>query len=150
MNPDVTPVAPAVAGDTRQDRVIRWLLAASVAIAAISLAVAAFSLPTLIGTRTSVEEQRRAFQEQQRNSAVVACRSEIRAELDLATAVVDDLILDGLSAALTGDEAAISNVLFRSIPARAARDQAVEAVKHAAQHSADDPDGFLATCRTPA
>ena len=123
----------------RQDRVITWIIIASAIICCLTLATAAAALPILIDARGSIQAQ-------QRSDEISACRSEVRSDLDLATAAVEDLIFDGLTAVALADEAAVRAVAERAPDTRIERDLAVLAVGRAADLSARDPAAFLEWC----
>jgi len=117
----------------RQDIILRWIVAATATLCAITLIVAAASLPLLVDTRDSVDASRRA-------EAAAACRSEVASDLHLASAVVDNVILEGLYAVAVGDGELMEQVIERGMLARAGRDAAAERVREAADLSANDPD----------
>lgn len=94
------------------------------------------------------------------SSLVAACRSELRADIDLAIAQTeasdserDDLIIDGLLAVAAGDEAQLAAVLANSehVLARTDRAQtealaAIDRYSQGVTLSRTDPARFLEVC----
>ena len=81
------------------------------------------------------------------SSAVTACRSELRVEIDVANSETNRLFLLGVQAIAEDDPVAL-DALIDSIPdALAASDAAVEGYAEGATLARTDPAAFLASCR---
>ena len=109
----------------------------------ITFAILAIGLVTLWQTlqaKTSSERIRES-------SAVTACRSELRAEIDVANSETNRLFLLGVQALAEDDPVAL-DALIDSIPdALAASEAAVEGYAEGATLARTDPAAFLASCR---
>jgi hypothetical protein len=137
----------------RQDRAVTIIGWVTAAITAATLVLAAVTLPALLDARGSILAQ-------QRSDEIARCRSELRADIDTATAVSDraeservDAIGDVIVASLEEDQAAVRSAALelaaskdRAGAARDGVDDANRAYERAVKLSGADPARFLAEC----
>lgn len=148
----MTAVTPEERAD-RQDRAVTIIGWVTAAITAATLVLAALTLPALLDARGTILAQ-------QRSDDIARCRSELRADIDAATAVSDrreservDAIGDVIVASLAEDQVAVQAAALelaaskgRAAAARDGVDEANEAYDRAVKLSGRDPKRFLAEC----
>lgn len=130
------PVTALRRGLTSTDWLIRAVVLASLAL----IVLAAITLWVSASGRAGV----RAID---RNAEASNCKSNLNAQVVLAKAEVDDVILDGLIAAAVGDDEEMLEVVARIAPVRKQRDAAVHAYDEGTALAESDPEAFLEACR---
>lgn len=124
-------------GLTSTDWLIRAVVAASLAL----IILAGLTLWVSAGGRAGVQAI-------DRNGEIAACRSNLNADVVLAKAKVDDVILDGLIAVAAEDDAALTAAVSQITEVRRERDAAITAYGQGTELAERDPDAFLAECRS--
>lgn len=137
----------------RRHTILVWTTAAG---AALMLALGLFIVPTLLSTSSTSDEIARG-------NELAACRASVEAEVDIvkieslvASADLELLTNEALSAIYHGDQAELARILDAAPGMRARVQTAVEHARVAqadlqdvATRSREDPDGFLADCKEP-
>ena len=124
----------------RQDRVIRWVLIVSAALAALTLLVAAISLPVLLDASGGIKAQRRSDE-------IAACRPVLNAQVLVAKSELDAITSEGIEAVALGDDARLLELAPLSAERRLILSAAAEDYAQGTVLAEKDPDAFLAACR---
>ena len=134
--------ASGVLTGERQDRALNAVLTL----------IACMVLFTLIGVGwllTSGFSQQRSVDAVVVSTQLSSCRSLARVPIDEARTVNDALILRGLVASATGDDALMTDVLSEAEAGIALVVEATLRYVEAVERSSADPEGFLADCQLP-
>lgn len=126
---------------TRQDRVIRWVLIVSAALAALTLLVAAISLPVLLDASGGIKAQRRSDE-------IAACRSVLNAQVVVAKSELDAITSEGLEAVAIGDDERLRELAPLSAERRLILVAAAEDYDKGTALAESNPEAFLEACRT--
>lgn len=103
------------------------------------LIIGGTTLYQTIGARATSEQIRSA-------SYITACRSELRAEVDLATTEVQDVVLRGLVEVAEDDHAGLQVVLEDADRVLAAARRTAAKYADGVALSRTDPEAFVAAC----
>ena len=124
-------------GTSPATRRLVWLTAA---ITATILIIGSVTLWQTIGARASSDQIRRSAE-------VAACRSELRAEIDLVAARINDVFLSGLVAVAADDDAQLARAVAHAPDLLAEAREVTDAYAAGVRLSRTDPDRFIRDCR---
>ena len=122
------------------------------ALDALLVLIGLMALVTLVGVGwllTSGFSQQRSVDAVAVSTELSSCRSLARVPIDEARTVNDALILRGLVASATGDDALMTDVLSEAEAGIALVVEATLRYVEAVERSSADPEGFLADCQLP-
>ena len=132
--------AAIVVEDPGQDRLVKGLQFGTAVLTVIVLILAGMTLPAAL---SGADNSSRV----QESTDIAACRALARVPIDEARTEIESLILDGLTAAATGELDRTSDVLLKAEGAQARLVDATATYKAAIELSTADPDAFLADCQ---